>query len=262
MTVLFRIVSSLVLFFAASLVHAAITVVNTSPSSANVPVSRSVSISLVWLANSNTAGQVAVTSTQAEFRTPGGQVLRSSSKKLGKTIAGPGVANIQESVLVPTSLVQRSLKLGFNRILYRRSFNDGGGAASTDMVFYFTSTGAASFAISGIALRFDNKEATQIIEQGKKHYAYADISVVGSGLIKGFWEVARPNAINKKGEPIFVPVKQVTRYIKSSSRPLRIKSPTLPADIFGQYQLRFRIQKPGTGFQTPIIHYSVTTGNK
>lgn len=258
MTRLFRIVSSLMLFFAASFAHAAVTGVNTSPSSANVPVNRSVSISLVWLANSNTVGTVTVTSTQAQFRTPGGQILRSSSKNLSKTITGPGIATIRESVLVPTSLVQRSLKLGFNRILYRRSFNDGGGASNTDMVFYFTSTGAASFAVSGIVLRFDNKEATQMIEQGKKHYAYANISVVGSGLIKGFWEIARPNAINKKGEPNFVPVKQVTRYIKSSSRPLRLKSPALPTDIFGQYQLRFRIQKPGAGFQTPIIRYYVT----
>lgn len=258
MTRLFCIVLSLVLFFAASFTHAAVTGVNTSPSSANVPVNRSVSISLVWLVTSNTVGTVAVTSTQAQLRTPAGQVLRSINKNLSKTITGPGVANIRESVLVPTSLVQRSLKLGFNRILYRRSFDDGGGASNTDMVFYFTSTGTASFAVSGIALRFDNKEATQIIIQGKKHYAYADISVVGSGLLKGFWEVARPNAINKKGEPIFVPIKQVTRYIKSSSRPLRIKSPVLPTDIFGQYQLRFRIQKPGAGFQTPIIRYFVS----
>ena len=246
---------ALVLLLISGTVQAAVTAVSTSPSSANVPINRSASFTMAWSVTSNTAGTVTMSSTSGQFVTPGGQVLRTLNKTISKTITGPGVGIVRETVLVPAHIILRTHKLGYNRVLFRRSFDDGGGANTDSIALYIVTAKTARFSISSITLRFSDDSPLRIVPRDKKHYAYATLSVVGSGLFKGKWEVADPHTANTK-KPIFRPLKQVNRYLSTGDE-IVIKSPRLPAHINGPYLLRLRVRRPQIAFDSPIIQYYV-----
>ena len=248
----------LLLTLATATSWAAVTGVTTSPSSANMPHGRSASFAVVWSVTTNTAGPVTVSSAQGQFLTPSAVNLKTNTKSLSKSASGPTTVRIRETVLVPSHVILRARKLGFNKLVYRRSFTDGGPSSIGEITLNIVTPMSAGFSISRLSLLFDDEALLRVISRDDKIQAQAQLTVVGSGFFKAIWEVADPTTSSNK-EPVFRPLRQVQRYIIAKIDPEVLKSPELPTNQTGQYLVRLRIIQPEPGFDIPVLRYFVGT---
>lgn len=233
--------------------QSAVTTVVASPSSTNVPLSRSTSVVIGWSATTNTAGVVTVSSTQGVFRTPGGVMLGIVNKTLSKSVNGPASVTFNEVVLVPENIIYRAHKLGFNNLRYERSFTDGVATAG-QITLLIVGSSAATFSITRLALLFDDDSPLRIVDRFETLKAHVGLTVVGSGLLRATWEVTGPDF--NADDPVFRSLKIVHRYLSAGDE-ITLVGPALPTETTGVYLVRLRVTKPEPGFKAPMIQYSV-----
>jgi len=144
--------------------HASITGVTTTPSSRNVAINRTASVSITW----RVTGPLVtfVSSPQGQFVNPiDATTLGIVNTPFTKTgLGGAGALAVTSSVsfneqlLVPASIIAKARSLGLSQIVYRRFFSDsgmqpGGGSITLNI----TGSAGAGFNISREALSFTDK---------------------------------------------------------------------------------------------------------
>lgn len=118
---------------------------------------------------------------------------------------------------------------------------------------------AASFGVSRIAVTFDDRKPVTVVERDGKLKVQAEVSVSGSGLLVGAWEVAGPNTDGNR--PNYRVLGQVHQPV-SGVEIAEIAGPALPTYSTGQYLVRLRVVEPALAFETPVVRYSVIEKKK
>lgn len=234
----------------------------TVPSAKNVPLGKSTSISFVWRVTDTSSPGFVVTISSNSGQFCVGTVfvcttLRTVSKRLSVTYTSNGTPttfSIAESVLVPQAVIDQAKKLGFNTVLYRRSWTPGGTFPNGAITLNITGSAAAGFSINRQSMRFDDNSIIKLLNEKESLRAKADITYNGSGQLRGKWEVAGPGSTS--GEAIFRNLRTVRKYLGSGDKRTLI-SPPLPSDRAGSYMVRLHITSPAPGFESPVIRYYV-----
>jgi hypothetical protein len=210
-------------------------------------------------------GAITVSSTQAEFRAGCARaVLRTVSTSFTDTRRANGLAanfSFSETVRIPPDLITAARAAGSDQLAYSRTFTDVGtqvpSVTSFCATFPITSAAAAGFAITRIALTFDNGAPVRIVGTKETLHAQAEIRFTGTGLLQATWEVAGPTST--AGEPFFRPLATVRQYLAGGDRQT-LSGPNLPVETSGLFLVRLRIADPAPDFEQPVIRYFVTSG--
>jgi len=237
---------------------AAISSVTTTPTNRNVPIGRSVPISVVWTVGvAELPAPVNVISTSGEFRPAVGTpvLLGTVPTTLSRPVSSPSLVTFSEAILVPESVIYQARKLGSGSLVYQRTFTDGIAPDTGGIRLAITGSSGAGFNIDRISLRFDDDSYVRLIPQGVKSRAFADITFSGSGLIKAVWEIADPSSTS--GKPVYRTLRIVRQQL-NDSRKITLSSPELPTERIGVHLVRLRITDPETLFSTPNIRYFVS----
>ena len=238
----------------------------------NVAYSKTSSVSIRWSVVRNNSGGTpgtTITSTSATFTDiGGGTLLGTSSKALSKTKAYTGsteTITINETVVVPMSVVYKAYQDGLTQISYNRSFTDcpgtscGNTAGMMRMTFNLSGSGSAAFGISSFSIRFEDDSVSKTVENKGVLHAVATIQPTRTGLIRGVWEVA--SSSTSAGEPVYRTLQLVSRQV-SGNIPVQIRSKQLPTDEFGFHLVRFRMTEPELADQVPVLQYMVVQSSR
>ena len=240
-------------------IHAAITNVTPSPSSALVTLNQPASLTLNWSVAANLSGSTTATvsSTRGVFGTSTSVTLGTLPSTLSRTVTGSTTTSFTETILIPPDVIYRAHKLGFSNLVYQRTFTDGAVARTSNVTLNITSASASSFSVSRLALYFDDGSQVRVLPPKEPLHVQADVGFVGTGLLQGIWEVAGP--ASTAGNPAYRPLQTVHQYFVSGDKQI-LRGPDLPTDSTGIYLVRFRITEPQPGFDTPVIRYFVSSG--
>lgn len=248
----------LVLSLAASHTRAAVDAGNSgvAPTTVYVAADRAGVFTVTWRIRTTTGPSV--TSGLGEFYTPGrpGTLLGSVPLTLSRAAAAGTTALLTESVQVPLAVIQKALAHGVGEIVYRRAFGDSGDVvpAPFEVRMLFTGAQAAGLTATRQAIAFDDDTPARIVAPRLLLSAWSEVSLSGSGLLEGVWEIAEPPSTS--GQPVFRTLRVVRRFAQGGA-PLRLDSPALPTASPGLYLLRLRLTQPLPGFETPEIRYFV-----
>lgn len=234
-----------------------VTSVSSLPAKANVALSKNANLSVIWNITSNAAAPVTVTSAAAEFRAggPTGPVLGTVKKSLHKTTnAAPAKLKISEHIQVPGHIIKRAHKQGHSKIVYLRTFSDGGVSNTGVHSLYITSSAAAKFNIHRLSLRFDDESTERHVHEGDIVHVLATINYSGSGLLQAVWEISEP--LTGSSKTSYRALKLVRRRLAGSGR-LILASPELATVRQGIYQVRLRLSQPSTADMLPVLRYIV-----
>jgi hypothetical protein len=240
-----------------------------TPPVQNVALGSSSTVQLLYQMNVGNSvvagGPITVSSTQAEFRAGCARlVLRTVGTAFSATKPGQPVANtfvFNETVRIPPDLVSAARNAGAGELAYTRTWTDTGTQIPSVVTFCatfpITSSAAAGFAITRIALTFDNGAPVRIVGMKGTLHAQAEIRFNGTGLLQATWEVAGPTST--AGEPFFRPLGSVRQYFAGGDKQT-LSSPNLPAETSGLFLVRLRITDPAPDFEQPVIRYFVSSG--
>lgn len=231
--------------------------VTPSPSSFNVSVGNSVTLTVRWnVVRDNANASPTVSSSAGVISIPGYGTIYTVNSTLSQTRTVNGATTsfiFTESVTLPSSVIYTAYKLGFRTFVFQRAFSDCCGAATGTVTLSITGGNAGSFSISRIAMRFDGNSINRVIAAGQRLRASAVINFIGLGNISGQWEIAGPGA--SSGQPVFRPL-GLLRFQLAGGR-VELKSPPLPSSISGMYLVRLRLTRPLLNGPSPVIRYYV-----
>ena len=241
-----------------------------SPPVQNISLAGGTTVQLVYNMTANNAvvanGPITVSSTQAVFRNgcTGSTVLRTINTTISSTRNAVGVVatfTIGETVQIPADLVRSAQAAGFDQLAYVRTFTDTGTQVPAIVpfcaTFPITSSAAAAFAVTRVALSFDDGAPVRIVDPKARVHAQAEIRFNGTGLLQASWEVAGPTST--AGEAFFRTLATVRQYFAGGDR-LTLAGPDLPTETSGLYLVRLRITDPAPDFEQPVIRYFVSSG--
>jgi hypothetical protein len=241
-----------------------------SPPVQNISLTSSTTVQLVYNMTVNNAvlatSPVTVSSTQGVFRNgcTGGTVLRTVNTAISSTknaVASAATFTLSEPVQIPIDLVRAAQAAGFDQIAYVRTWTDTGTQVPTIVpfcaTFPITSSAAAAFAVTRVALSFDDGAPVRIVDPKARMHAQAEIRFNGSGLLQASWEVAGPTST--AGEAFFRTFGTVRQYFAGGDK-MTLASPDLPTETSGLYLVRLRITDPLPDFEQPVIRYFVSSG--
>jgi hypothetical protein len=160
-----------------------------------------------------------------------------------------GRGQASETITVSPGLIEQVLSQGSNSFVFQRSFSLGGSPVlTTTVTLNITTEGAAPFDIKSIQLYFENRQIEVSVDRNfPKLKAYADIHLLGSGLLQGFWTVDNQILSN------------VTQHI-TSGQIITLQTPDippLPTFELGTHLVRFVLTNPVTKVPLPTIIYYV-----
>jgi hypothetical protein len=249
----------LVIVASPSTSFANITAVGTSQPSANVAVTRPANLSVQWKVVSDAAAPVTISSASAEFRagSPGGPLLEAVKRNVAAVVstgAAPHTVSVNERLQVPAHVVFKAHKMGYDKIVYTRSFTDGGAANSGSYVLNIRSSAAANFNIQSLSLLFDDESKERHVLQGDVMHVLATVQFGGSGLLQAVWEVAEP--VTSNGNEIYRTLLLERRRLAVGGR-IILASPELPTVRTGLHKVRLRITQPYLADEVPELTYSV-----
>ena len=210
----------------------------------------------------NAVGQAQISSTEGVFFGPSGKTfLGNSSRTLRQTRQLIGDMNttfiFQESLIIPQTVIRNAQELGFNQIIYVRTFQDNPGATSlaNSVTFSISASGSVgNVSLRQIQMEFDDKRTSAIISANTQLKANAIVSYQGTGLLEYRWEIATPPSTI--GQPVFVPLITRREYLMSGGQKT-LNSPELPTTIAGTYLLRLNVLQTNPQFEMPILRYFV-----
>jgi len=227
-----------------------------APATVYVASDRTGVFTVTWRVRSTTGPSVA--SSQGEFYTAGraGTLLGSVPLTLSRAVTAGATALITESVNVPQAVIQKALGLGVGEIVYRRSYNDPADASLIPFEVRMVITGAQAAGLTATrqAIAFDDNTPVRIVAPRLFLGAWSEITLSGSGLVEGVWEIAEPPSTS--GQAVFRTLR-VVRQFAHGGAPLRLDSPALPTVAPGLHLLRLRLTQPLPGFDAPEIRYFV-----
>ncbi len=249
---------AILLSLAATGAHAAIDALGSSVTPATVYVASDHAgvFTVTWRVRTTSGPNVS--SSQGQFLTggrAGGTLLGSVPLALSQAAAAGATALITESVNVPLAVIRKALGLGTGEIVYRRSYRDVGDAVIPfDVRVVITGAQAAGLSATRQSIAFDDNTPARIVAPRQLLSAWSEITLSGTGLVEGVWEIAEPPSTS--GQAVFHTLQVVRRFAQSDA-PLRLDSPSLPTAAPGLYLLRLRLTQPLPGFDSPEIRYFV-----
>ncbi|MGM0982761.1 MAG: hypothetical protein ACQEXG_04950 [Pseudomonadota bacterium] len=216
-------------------------------------------------------------STQGRFMLGnpfGGRTLGVASTTLMQTLQpvseDRGVDfRLNESLRVPAAVSRAAAAAGARELYYVRDFQlEGSEPGSGVQVIRLEQAvpgrgeqprqgefGAAnSIDIQSVTLSFQAGTLSEVIRPDAPLQATARIRYRGAGLLNAVWEVATPASTH--GQPIYVPLEVVRRYIGGSE--VILTSPQLPNTSSGLYRLRLRFLPPDVIDDLPTLSYRVS----
>jgi len=223
----------------------------TNPSSITIPRGQQ-SINRITYRFTQPGGCFNAFSSGGQFIS-GQTVLGSVNTTLSVPLAG-GAGRATETVVIPISVLKRAEQLKINRFYYRRIFSYSCVQFQpprdiSSVQINVTTEAAAEFNITRLHLYFENKRPEITVKRNQPSLkAYADIRFVGSGLLRGYWEV---------DGRILSYVNQHLVY----GRSVTIESldvPPLPTFVTGTHVVKFVVINPSPNFSLPAALYFVT----
>lgn len=241
--IIFYFLSFLLAFIAIAETQAA---VNISPSSVNVARGQGNTVALTYQF-SGYPGTTVFNSAEGVFW--GGSELGRVNFPLTALLTG-GRGIVTETLVIPAAIAERAIQQGSVRFIYRRVFHSSTGAMLTTSVsMTVTGESIGQFGIKRINLYFENGRAEITVKKNQKDLkATADISFIGSGLFKGYWEVdgrvlSQVNMPLMSGQSITLTTPEI---------------PPLPTFETGTHTVRFVVTSPAQGIPLPSLVYFVT----
>lgn len=187
------------------------------------------------------------TSTQGEFKAGATTIYTVNTALTINASTGTGFGS--ERLIIPVSVIERAINLGYNTITYKRTFYLYAYHLTAQLNIYITTEAMAEFQIKRIELYFQNKRAEITVPRNFKPLkAYADIRYTGSGLLRGYWEV--------DGRILSYVNKHLVYAGKITLETPEI--PPLPTYDTGYHIVRFVIESPELQIPLPEIVYFVT----
>ncbi|MDF2954137.1 MAG: Serine protease [Thermodesulfobacterium sp.] len=189
------------------------------------------------------------TSDKGEFLVRG-NVIGTVNKPLSVTIlSADEIGWVSEHLIIPVAVIERALNRGSNIITYQRIFSNYGYYLTANLTIYITTEAGAEFKIKRIELYFNNKRAEITVPRNFKGLkAYANIRYIGSGLLRGYWEV--DGRILSYVNQHLVYAGKITLQTPDI--------PPLPTYDTGYHIVRFVIENPEFNIPVPEIVYFVT----
>lgn len=236
------------------------------PSVTMIPLGQYTLINITWVVTSSPApaptytvfsssGQFRITNIATKTTTVLATINTPISRVVSASAQSPGTAIITEAVAVPQVVSVLASKAGMTQLAYERIFSDGTpGTAAIDANILIGGSGAGHLGVSRIALSFDDNAVVRIVPVRSKLKAVAEISIFGSGFLRGDWEAADPGSTS--GTPIFRGLQMVSQGIGGTER-VKVNSPELPTDSHGLHMVRLRVSDPLPGFEPPVLYYYV-----
>jgi len=259
--------AAVLLALSATPAWANITSVVAVPSSANVAVGRSTTVTVTWRVTADSGcglGLNTVSSTQGVLDPDGlhRPIVRPLRGTYNVTTATANVSTVlsfTETFSVPADVVDYLRRNGATSVTYLRPFtetlnNQVCDTNSGQITLYFTGSAGAGFSVDRLSLRFDDDSTVRLLARDGKLSATADVTFAGSGLLSGVWEIADPSST--LGTPVFRPLTLVRQQLAAGGR-VTLHSPALPTNRLGLYLLRLRITDPQLPYETPMIRYFV-----
>lgn len=234
-------------------VVAAVTSVTVTPAAERVAPAHSTSIALSWSVATNTTGAVTVSSAFGQFRTPAGTTLGTIAQTLAKPATGPATLTFAETIAVPTGVIERVRREGYDHFVYRRSFTDGA-AAGGEVKLYLATAKSTAFDVARMKLDLGDGAAARVVVRGETVRAHAALSYTGAGVLRANWEIAGPHPDPDK--PIWRVLREVMQPVAADNA-LEIASPVLPTEAGGVYLVRLHVLEPRVGFGLPVVRYTV-----
>ncbi|MDD5389676.1 MAG: hypothetical protein PHD37_10040 [Gallionellaceae bacterium] len=239
--------------------HAAVDALSSGvvPATVYVASGRTGGFNVTWRVR--TTSGPSVTSSQGQFLTggrAGGAVLGTVPLTLSRSVAAGASALITESVNVPQVVIQKALALNVDEVVYRRYYADPTDVVPIpfDVRVVITGAQAAGLSVNRQAIAFDDNTPVRIVAPRLFLGAWSEITLSGSGLVEGVWEIAEPPSTS--GQAVFRTLRVVRQFAQSGA-PLRLDSPALPTHSPGLYLLRLRLTQPLPEFDAPEIRYFV-----
>jgi len=233
------------------------------PASITIPLGQPTTITVTWVVNSSPPPGLTynVSSSFGQFLAVGkaipplatvNTVLNSA---VNTQVGVPGTAIITETVAVPAEVSVRANKAGAYSIIYVRTFSDGSATTgSLQANVIVGGSGMASFGVSRVALTFNDGAVVRVVPAKSALGAVADVTYAGSGVLRGYWEVADPGSTS--GTPFFRLLQAISQGVGGTGR-ATLKSPALPTDILGLHMVRLRLTDPAPAFDPPVLYYYV-----
>ena len=227
-----------------------------------IPLGQTTSMTITWFVTSfpTPAPTFTVFSSSAQFFIPGpGQILGTVNSVISKVVTAPvgtsATAIITETVLVPQEVSVLATRAGVSQFVYQRTFSDGSaGTAVIAANVMVGGSGAGRFNVSRIALSFDDGAVVRVVPVKSHLNSVAEVTFVGSGFLRGDWEVADPGST--AGTPIFRVLQPVSQGVGGSDR-VKMNSPALPTEMPGLHMVRLHVTDPLPGFDPPVLYYYV-----
>ena len=219
-----------------------------SPKYVNVVRGQSNTVALVYQFSTN--GPITSLNSSEGIFSSGGEIGRVNTP-LYVTLTG-GRGTVAETLVIPAAIAERALQRGSARFTYERHFAAPVGGPTEDTLAYMTVTGESvgPFSIKHISLYFENGRAETTVQKnipGLK--AFVDIRYIGSGLLKGYWEVdgrmlSQVNQTLMSGQSVTLTTPDI---------------PPLPTFEAGTHTVRFVITSPEQSIALPTMIYFVST---
>lgn len=229
------------------------------PSSRTLPVIGSASFAVTWVVNRTeptVPGTVTVSSSNAVFNAGattvnvGGLISQQSTLPPG----GSGNVIFNETVVLSPELTQILATAPSGTVTLTRLFSDTQTTATGTINLTAGTGNAGPLAVRRIDLSFDDQSRTDVIHQGDKLQAIAEINYVGSGLLQGEWRVIEPASSLGFGAGRVIQVVRQQLFSSGQGRTL-IRSPLLPTKNIGLYLVAFSVREAGNTIDTPVLRY-------
>ncbi len=235
------------------------------PASITIPLGQPTTITVTWIVNSSPApaSTYSASSSFGQFLAPNKAIapLATINTALNSVVnlpvgfTGSGTAIITETVAVPAEVSVRAIRAGASNIVYARTFSDGSTTTGTLQANIIVGgSNLATFGVSRVALTFNDGAVVRVVPAKSSLGAVADVTYAGSGVLRGFWEVADPASTS--GTPFFRLLQAVTQGVGGSGR-ATLTSPALPTELTGLHMVRLRLTDPAPAFDPPVLYYYV-----
>ncbi len=231
---------------ALALAPAALGAVTTTPAGLSVARGQATAVAIRYDVATAAAGGV-VSSPGGLFRLPDGSTVPNATPMSIAVTGGRGSAT--ETVVISPAVVERGLgptsPVGRGAFTYERAFSSGDVAVVQITV---SSPAAASFSAVRVELYFDGRRGETTVARRAPLVAYADVTVSGSGILQGYWEVdgrflARFDQLVTFGSTATVRTPDV---------------PALPTFDAGTHLVRLVLTAPASAVPPPALLYYVT----
>ncbi len=263
MSIQFKFVFILFLFASFSL-QARIISVNPSSNNNQASLINTTQVQIDWrvTVEARRSGLLTVRSMNGTFFAPNRETqlgVASSPLTQSRTLnEGQGASlNIRESLVIPQTVARRAQQLGFNQVLFLRTFTDTPDSTSATAILLIdltSSSSAGQIKIDRIQMQFNNGKRVTSLRTNGELQAEALLRYRGSGMLEYSWEIAAPPST--QSQPFFTPMINRKQFVLAGSE-IKLQSPVLPNARNGLYLVRLRIDNPNPGLPIPELRYTV-----